>query len=71
MVMRPGVHQFLREMSSLFAIHLYTMGSREYVQQALHHLDPTHTIFKPGQVLAWNPALDRTTKTLQRLLCVP
>ena len=23
------------------------------------------------QVLAWNPALDRTTKTLQRLLCVP
>ena len=23
------------------------------------------------QVLAWNPALDRTTKTLQRLLCHP
>ncbi|KAL3905540.1 MAG: hypothetical protein SGPRY_010875 [Prymnesium sp.] len=74
MILRPGVHEFLREMSTLFAIHLYTMGSREYVQQALHHLDPTHTIFKPGQVikvLAWNPALDRTTKTLQRLLCVP
>ena len=28
-----GVHEFLREMSSLFAIYLYTMGSREYVQQ--------------------------------------
>ena len=42
-----------------------------YVQQALHYLDPKHEIFKPGQVLAWHPALDRTTKTLQRLLCVP
>ena len=71
MKLRPGVHEFLREMSSLFCVHMYTMGSREYVQQALHHLDPKHEIFKPGQVLAWNPALDRTTKTLQRLLCVP
>ena len=71
MKLRPGVHRFLQEMSSLFCVHLYTMGSREYVQQALHHLDPEHKIFKPGQVLAWNPALDRTTKTLQRLLCVP
>ena len=71
MLLRPGVHAFLREMSSLFCVHLYTMGSREYVQQALHHLDPSHEIFKPGQVLAWNPALDRTTKTLHRLLCVP
>ena len=71
MKLRPGVHAFLREMSTLFCVHLYTMGSREYVQQALHHLDPNHEIFKPGQVLAWNPALDRTTKTLQRLLCVP
>ena len=71
MKLRPGVHAFLREMSALFCVHLYTMGSREYVQQALHHLDPNHEIFKPGQVLAWNPALDRTTKTLQRLLCVP
>lgn len=50
-LMPQGVHEFLREMSTLFAIHLYTMGSREYVQQALHHLDPTHTIFKPGQVI--------------------
>ena len=58
-------------MSQIFCVHLYTMGSREYVQQALHHLDPHHRIFKPGQVLAWNPALDRTTKTLQRLLCHP
>jgi hypothetical protein len=71
MKLRPGVHAFLREMSSLFCVNLYTMGSREYVQQALHHLDPRHEIFKPGQVLAWNPTLDRTTKTLQRLLCVP
>ena len=29
------------------------------------------TSHRPGQVLAWNPALDRTKKTLQRLLCVP
>jgi len=71
MQLRPGVHAFLKEMSSLFCVYLYTMGSREYVQQALRHLDPTHEIFRPGQVLAWNPALDRTTKTLRRLLCQP
>ena len=47
MKLRPGVHAFLREMSTLFCVHLYTMGSREYVQQALHHLDPNHEIFKP------------------------
>ena len=41
------------------------------VCQALHYLDPRHEIFKPGQVLAWHPALDRTTKTLRRLLCHP
>ena len=29
------------------------MGSREYVHQALHHLDPDHSIFKPGQVWVW------------------
>lgn len=45
-----GVHAFLKEMSSLFCVYLYTMGSREYVQQALRHLDPTHAIFRPGQV---------------------
>jgi len=39
--------------------------------QALHHLDPEHDIFRPGQVLAWHPALDRTTKTLRRMLCHP
>ncbi|KOO23455.1 hypothetical protein Ctob_004060, partial [Chrysochromulina tobinii] len=71
MRLRPGVHEFLGQMADLFCVHLYTMGSREYVQQALHYLDPKHEIFKPGQVLAWHPALDRTTKTLQRLLCVP
>mgnify|MGYP001271066465 CR=1 FL=1 len=71
MRLRPGVRAFLKEMASLFCVHLYTLGSREYVQQALRHIDPTHEVFQPGQVLAWNPALDRTTKTLQRLLCVP
>jgi len=49
MQLRPGVHAFLKEMSSLFCVYLYTMGSREYVQQALRHLDPTHEIFRPGQ----------------------
>ena len=49
MKLRPGVHAFLREMSALFSVHLYTMGSREYVQQALHYLDPQNEIFKPGQ----------------------
>ena len=50
MQLRPGVLDFLAEMSELFCVHLYTMGSREYVHQALHHLDPDHSIFKPGQV---------------------
>jgi hypothetical protein len=42
--LKPGVLDFLAEMSELFCVHLYTMGSREYVHQALHHVD----IFKPG-----------------------
>lgn len=71
MELRPGVQAFLTEMSQLFSMHLYTMGSREYVQQALHFLDPTHEVFKPGHVLAWNPAFNRTTKSLRRLLCHP
>ena len=56
MQLRPGVHKFLNEMSSLFAVYLYTMGSKDYVQQALHYLDPQHVIFKPGQVPSFKRA---------------
>ena len=33
MRLRPGVHEFLRQMADLFCVHLYTMGSRECVHQ--------------------------------------
>ena len=64
MVLRPGVHAFLREMSELFCVFLYTMGSRDYVQQALHHLDPQHEIFRPGQARGESPP--RVSHTARR-----
>ena len=47
-----------------------TAHRRTHVEQVRVRANPNPNA-NPNQVLAWNPALDRTTKTLQRLLCHP
>ncbi|KAJ1502433.1 hypothetical protein HMI54_010212 [Coelomomyces lativittatus] len=42
---RPGVDQFLRELSRVYQIYIFTAGIKEYASQILDQLDPEGTIF--------------------------
>lgn len=42
---RPRIREFLREVSRLFELHIYTMGSRPYAMAVTGLLDPTTELF--------------------------
>jgi RNA polymerase II subunit A-like phosphatase len=42
---RPGLKEFLAEVSKLYEMHVYTMASREYARLVTNLIDPTGTIF--------------------------
>lgn len=66
-MMRPHARQFLKAMSALAQISLYTMGSEEYARAILAVLDPSRTIFRGG-LCAWGDGVTRTRKNLDRLV---
>ena len=67
MKLRPGVHQFLREMAQLFCVHLYTMGSREYVQQVRPRPPSAHAPRPPARA----PARQRAAWCERPRQCTP
>lgn len=42
---RPGLKDFLAEVSKLYEMHVYTMASRDYAQQVMNLIDPDQSIF--------------------------
>jgi RNA polymerase II subunit A-like phosphatase len=42
---RPGLKEFLAEVSKLYEMHVYTMASRDYARLVTDLIDPTGTIF--------------------------
>ncbi|CEP11082.1 hypothetical protein [Parasitella parasitica] len=43
---RPGLHRFLAQISSVYEIHVYTMGNRAYAKAFLDKIDPHRTLIK-------------------------
>mmetsp|Transcript_6393 Transcript_6393/g.19332 ORF Transcript_6393/g.19332 Transcript_6393/m.19332 type:complete len:855 (+) Transcript_6393:222-2786(+) len=44
--MRPGLGNFLRRMSQIFELHIYTMGTRPYAEAIAKIIDPEKNLFK-------------------------
>ncbi|KAF2753607.1 hypothetical protein EJ05DRAFT_165705 [Pseudovirgaria hyperparasitica] len=67
--MRPGLQKFLEEMSKLYELHIYTMGTRAYAHNVAKIVDPDRKIFG-DRVLTRdeNGSLDR--KSLARIFPV-
>ncbi|KAI7898577.1 uncharacterized protein BX663DRAFT_524654 [Cokeromyces recurvatus] len=64
--LRPGLKDFLNEISQFYELHIYTMGTREYADMITKEIDPKGTIFKE-RILSRNESGSVTQKKLQRL----
>ncbi|KAG8463860.1 hypothetical protein KFE25_000028 [Diacronema lutheri] len=67
-LLRPHLLAFLRRMSALFQISLYTMGGQDYARAVLAAIDPTNLYFRGG-LCAWDDGLTRSKKELSRVPC--
>ncbi|OJD23041.1 hypothetical protein ACJ73_05610 [Blastomyces percursus] len=67
--LRPGLEEFLREISTLFELHIYTMGTRAYAQHIANIVDPDRKIFG-DRILSRDESGSLTAKNLQRLFPV-
>ncbi|KAK5659133.1 hypothetical protein OQA88_1223 [Cercophora sp. LCS_1] len=64
--MRPGLAQFLRRMSEMYELHVYTMGTRAYAQSVAKIVDPDRKLFG-NRVISRDENGNMYVKTLQRL----
>lgn len=48
---RPGLSEFLREISQLYELHIYTMGTRHYAEAVAREIDPEDKLFR-GRILS-------------------
>ncbi|KAJ3084018.1 Carboxy-terminal domain (CTD) phosphatase, partial [Quaeritorhiza haematococci] len=64
--LRPGTRQFLQEMSKLFEMHIYTMGTRNYAQAVASIIDPNKDLFKE-RILSRDESGSFAVKSIQRL----
>ncbi|PGH18022.1 hypothetical protein AJ79_00648 [Helicocarpus griseus UAMH5409] len=67
--LRPGLEEFLREISELYELHIYTMGTRAYAQNIANIVDPDRKIFG-DRILSRDESGSLTAKNLQRLFPV-
>ncbi|EAS32662.3 FCP1-like phosphatase, phosphatase domain-containing protein [Coccidioides immitis RS] len=67
--LRPGLEDFLRSISSLYELHIYTMGTRAYAQNIANIVDPDRKIFG-DRILSRDESGSLTAKNLQRLFPV-
>ncbi|KAI8328501.1 hypothetical protein BC941DRAFT_385470 [Chlamydoabsidia padenii] len=44
--LRPGTAEFLKKLSDIYELHVYTMGTRQYADAVVNEIDPDHTIFQ-------------------------
>ncbi|KAJ1828161.1 CTD phosphatase Fcp1 [Coemansia sp. RSA 2599] len=67
--MRPGLPEFLEELSKLYEMHIYTMGTRPYANAVAQLIDPEHRFFN-GRILSRDESGSMTEKSLKRLFPV-
>lgn len=67
--LRPGLEDFLRNVSKRFELHIYTMGTRAYAQHIAGIIDPDRTLFG-DRILSRDESGSLTAKNLQRLFPV-
>eukprot|EP01053_Blabericola_migrator_P013233 Blabericola_migrator_1__13232@NODE_919_length_6051_cov_99_573529_g640_i0_p2_GENE_NODE_919_length_6051_cov_99_573529_g640_i0NODE_919_length_6051_cov_99_573529_g640_i0_p2_ORF_typecomplete_len722_score147_51NIF/PF03031_18/4_5e23HAD_2/PF13419_6/8_7e03HAD_2/PF13419_6/0_002DUF705/PF05152_12/12DUF705/PF05152_12/1_NODE_919_length_6051_cov_99_573529_g640_i029245089 len=65
--LRPGVIKFLRELSDRFELYMYTAGTKEHAESALHLLDPDRRFFG-NRVFARTSVERDGTKSLNQIL---
>ncbi|WWC91528.1 uncharacterized protein L201_006474 [Kwoniella dendrophila CBS 6074] len=63
---RPGLQKFLDEMSALYEMHVYTMGTRSYADAICKAIDPQGKIFG-GRILSRDESGSFSSKNLKRL----
>ncbi|ORX98278.1 hypothetical protein K493DRAFT_280588 [Basidiobolus meristosporus CBS 931.73] len=64
--LRPGLKEFLREITQLYDLHIYTMGSSSYAEAVALAIDPNQEFFKE-KILSRDENEEMTQKTIQRL----
>lgn len=67
--LRPGLKQFLENVSKAYELHIYTMGTRAYAQNIANLIDPDRRIFG-DRILSRDESGSMVAKNLQRLFPV-
>ena len=67
--LRPGLQEFLENVSKLYELHIYTMGTRQYAKNIADIIDPERKIFG-DRILSRDESGSMTAKNLQRLFPV-
>ena len=67
--LRPNLKEFLENVSKIYELHIYTMGTRAYAKNIADIIDPQHKIFG-DRVLSRDESGSMTAKNLQRLFPV-
>lgn len=67
--LRPGLKEFLTNVSKIYELHIYTMGTRAYAKNIAEIIDPEHKIFG-DRILSRDESGSSTAKNLQRLFPV-
>ncbi|WWC71830.1 uncharacterized protein I206_105789 [Kwoniella pini CBS 10737] len=63
---RPGLQKFMDEMSEIYEMHVYTMGTRSYADAICKVIDPDGKIFG-GRILSRDESGSFSSKNLKRL----
>lgn len=67
--LRPGLMDFLENISQLYELHIYTMGTRQYAQQIANIVDPERKYFGE-RILSRDESGSMIAKNLERLFPV-
>ncbi|KAH6886403.1 hypothetical protein B0T10DRAFT_80460 [Thelonectria olida] len=67
--LRPGLYDFLEEVSNMYELHVYTMGTRAYALNIARIVDPDKKLFG-NRVISRDENGSITSKSLQRLFPV-
>ncbi|KAG6008267.1 hypothetical protein E4U21_004729 [Claviceps maximensis] len=67
--LRPGLREFLEEVSQMYELHVYTMGTRAYALNIARLVDPDRKLFG-NRVISRDENGSITSKSLQRLFPV-
>lgn len=64
--MRPGLEDFLKKISKIYELHIYTMGTRSYAKSIAKIIDPDGQYFA-DRILSRDESGSLTQKSLERL----